>query len=197
MERQPDYALVRQPGRARKAGKKEEVMKKVFEALVVVATAFATVLGAGVGHAKASPNGSISVSPSTISPGGTVHISGSVSLQGCPQSDDATIADSSALFPPDGFGPTVLRNSNGDFATDYTVPTSTPPGTYTLTVRCGGGNVGVSAQLHVITPSGAPQTGMGGAEHRSSVPWTPIGIGLLVFAGGLLGFRRRLARRIA
>ena len=76
-------------------------MKKVFEALVVVATAYATVLGAGVGHANASPNGSISVSPSTISPGGTVHISGSVSIQGCPQSDDATIADSSALFPPD------------------------------------------------------------------------------------------------
>lgn len=171
-------------------------MKRILQALVIVATAVATVTSAGVGHANASPNGSISVSPSTVSPGGTVHISGSVSIQGCPQSDDATITDSSALFPPDGFGPSVPRNSSGDFATDYTVPTSTPPGSYTLGVRCGGGNVGVSAQLHVVTPSGAPQTGMGGAEHRSSVPWTAIGIGFLVLAGVLVGFRRRLARRI-
>ena len=38
-------------------------MKRVFEALVVVATAFTTVLGAGAAHATASPNGSIGVSP--------------------------------------------------------------------------------------------------------------------------------------
>jgi len=171
-------------------------MKRIFQGLIVVATIFTTVISAGVAHA--SPNGSISVSPSTISPGGTVHISGSVSIQGCPQSDDATITGTSALFPPDGFGPSVARNSSGDFAVDYTVPTSTPPGTYTLGVRCGGGNVGVSAQLHVISaPSGAPQTGMGGAAHRSSVPWTPIGIGFLTIAGVLVLLRRRLAGWLA
>jgi hypothetical protein len=173
-------------------------MRRIVQILVVAVIGVATVVTGGVAHAKEKPNGSISVSPSTISPGGAVHISGSVSIQGCPQSDDATVTDSSALFPPDGFGPNVSRNSNGDFATDYTVPTSTPPGTYTLTLRCGGGNVGVSAQLHVISaPSGAPQTGMGGAEHGSSAPWAPIGIGLLVLAGALVGFRRRQARRIS
>jgi type 1 fimbria pilin len=173
-------------------------MRRILQILVVAAIGVATVVTGGVAHAKENPNGSISVSPSTISPGGTVHISGSVSIQGCPQSDDATVTGPSALFPPDGFGPTVPRDSNGDFATDYTVPTSTPPGTYVLTVRCGGGNVGVSAQLQVISaPSGAPQTGMGGAEHRSSVPWTPIGVGFVVLAGALVGFRRKLARWIA
>jgi type 1 fimbria pilin len=173
-------------------------MRRIVQILVVAAIGVAMVATGGVADAKANPNGSITVSPSTISPGGTVHISGSVSIQGCPQSDDATIADSSALFPPDGFGPNVARNSNGDFATDYVVPTSTPPGTYTLTIRCGGGNVGVSARLVVIgAPSGAPQTGMGGAGHGSSVPWTTIGIGLLVVAIALVGFRGRLARRMS
>jgi type 1 fimbria pilin len=173
-------------------------MKRIFEGLVLVGAVLMTVLAAGVTEANASPNGSISVSPSTVSPGGTIHISGTVSTQGCPQSDDATITDSSALFPPDGFGPSVPRASNGDFAIDYTVPTSTPPSTYTIGIRCGGGNVGVSAQLHVVgAPSGAPQTGMGGAQHRSSVPWTWIGIGFLALAGVLVGFRRRLARLLA
>src|SRR5438132_12571389 len=49
------------------------------------------------------------------------------------------------LFPPDGFGPTAARDSHGAFALTYTVPTSTPAGTYQIGARCGGGNIGVVA----------------------------------------------------
>src|SRR5919199_4473726 len=93
--------------------------------------------------AYAAKKASISVSPSTVPAGGTVHVSGSVPVKGCPASDGATVVGQAGLFPPDGFGPTTKRDANGDLALDYTVPTSTPAGTYNVGLRCGGAHVGV------------------------------------------------------
>jgi hypothetical protein len=169
-------------------------MKRIFQSGTVLATVLATVVLGGPALANANANGSVSVSPSSTTPGGTVHIGGSVSIQSCPQSDGVTIGGQSDLFPPDGFGPTVSRDANGDFATDYTVPTSTPPGSYLITLRCGGGNVGVSAELHVeVAPAGGPATGAGGAGRGSSVPWTCLGLGSLTLAYLVVVLRRRLA----
>jgi hypothetical protein len=136
---------------------------------------------------------SISVSPSAAPAGSTVHISGSIPVKKCPASDGATITSDSALFPPDGFGPTATRDSQGAFAVDYTVPTSTAPGSYTLGLRCGGGNVGVSATL-TVTPAGGPETGAGGAAHHSASAWTAIGAVCLLLAAIVLAVRRRVAR---
>ena len=87
--------------------------------------------------AYAAKKASITVSPSAVAPGGTVHVSGSIPVKGCPASDGATVVGQAALFPPDGFGPTTKRDANGDLALDYTVPTSTPAGTYDIGLRCG------------------------------------------------------------
>ena len=127
--------------------------------------------------------------------GSTVHISGSIPVKKCPASDGATITGESALFPPDGFGPTATRDSQGTFAIDYTVPTSTPAGSYSLGLRCGGGNVGVSTSLTVTAaPVGGPATGAGGAASHSTGVWTALGVVCLLLAACLL-VARGLARR--
>jgi hypothetical protein len=94
----------------------------------------------------------ISVSPSTVPSGDTVVISGTVPTSGdrsCPSSDTLILTADAALFTPDGFGPRLSRSATGAFQTSYTVPNSTSPGTYTIGLRCGGGNVGVRAILEV------------------------------------------------
>ena len=166
-------------------------MRRFLIAGVVVASA-AAMLVAAPAYAE---NASISVSPSTVPAGGTVHISGAIPVQKCPASDGATVTSQGALFPPDGFGPTATRDSNGGFATDYTVPTSTPGGSYDVGLRCGGGNVGVSATLTVTpVPVGGAGTGAGGSTHGSA-RWTLFGVGCLLLAGIGVGARRRLGRR--
>jgi hypothetical protein len=99
---------------------------------------------------------SITVSPSTIAPGGDITISGNVPLTGdqsCPSGDGVRLTSISDLFPPDGFGPEVARDTNGDFETTYTVPLDTAPGTYRIGMRCGGGNVGISTTVQVVRPA--------------------------------------------
>jgi hypothetical protein len=155
------------------------------------------VLGPGTASAAASGN-SIAVSPSTVGAGGTVHISGTISTADCPQSDDAVVTGPSSLFPPDGFGPSAARDAQGAFGLDYTVPTTTPSGSYQIGARCGGGNAGVSASLTVTVPVGAPQTGAGGTARDRSRPWMWIGVASLslsglVFAAG----KRRASARVS
>jgi type 1 fimbria pilin len=143
----------------------------------------------------ATSGASISVSPSAVAPGGTVHISGTVPVADCPRSDDATIAGDSSLFPPDGFGPSASRDAQGGFALDYSVPTTTPSGTYDVGMRCGGGNPGASARITVTAvPIGAPQTGAGGTAGRSAWPRLVLGLASLSLAGLMLVLRRKLAR---
>jgi hypothetical protein len=152
----------------------------------------AAVLVAAPAYAKSA---SISVSPSSVPPGGVVHISGSIPTKDCAASNGATITGQSALFPPDGFGPTVTRDANGDFAVDYTVPATTPPASYSVGLRCGGANMGVFATLTVTAvPIGGPATGLGGTAHASGW-WTLFGVGCLALAGIALAKRRSLARR--
>jgi hypothetical protein len=119
-----------------------------------------------------------------------VIISGSVSTSQCAASAQVTLTSTGALFPPDGFGPMVARNASGAFSTAYTVPASTPPGSYHIGLRCAGGNVGVSAALQVTAqvirvPSGAPQAGLGGASRSegSRAGWVAAGAVLLLLSG--------------
>jgi len=153
------------------------------------------VVAGGPAYAGQNAIGSIFVSPSEVPAGGTVHISGSVDPQICPTSDPAIPVSSDDLFPG-SFGPATPRNSQGAFALDYTVPTSIPPGTYQLGLRCGGGNVGVIALLQV-DPVGGPATGAGGTAHDTSPPWTVFGAGCLLLAGAVGAVRRRLASRVS
>jgi hypothetical protein len=151
----------------------------------------------------AAANGTVTVTPTTVAAGNTVVISGSVSTALCPLPDGVTVVSLSVLFPSAGFGPTVSRNASGAFSVPYTVPASTQPGTYSIGLRCGGGNVGILAPLQVIAqvaqvPVAAPQAGLGGASRRDGHPavWAIAGAVALGLAA-LLGFaarRRRLER---
>jgi hypothetical protein len=99
---------------------------------------------------------SITVSPSTAAPGATVTFSGNIPAAGdCPPGS-AGLTSTAALFPPDGFGPPAPSDADGNFQVTYTIPAATAPGTYTIGMRCGGGNVGVSTSLQVAPVAGPP-----------------------------------------
>jgi hypothetical protein len=98
---------------------------------------------------------SITVSPSTAAQGDTVTISGHVPPSPGEECEEQVRLTDAQLFPPDGFGPVVPVDANGDFETTYTIPIDTPPGTYSIGLRCGGANLGVRATLQV-TQAAAP-----------------------------------------
>jgi hypothetical protein len=176
------------PGRLRHLG-------PIAAAVVAASTAIV-----GLEVAPAAAAASISVTPSTAAPGGTVVISGSIpttGTQSCVAGDAPTITSVAALFPPDGFGPQAPRGTSGDFHVSYTIPSSTPAGSYTLGARCGGGNVGVSTTLTVLT--GAPGAGLGGASRAGgdSAPWIAGGLAAGAAGAGiaLAAARRRASPR--
>jgi hypothetical protein len=110
-------------------------------------------VAAGPTAATVPAQARLSVRPHQVHPGGHVRITGLIPTSGpqsCPAGDPAIPTSSAALFPPDGFGPAAPRSSSGRFRIRYAVPSSTPAGTYLIGVRCGGGNVGVSAILRVV-----------------------------------------------
>jgi hypothetical protein len=145
--------------------------------------------------------GSVSVAPKVVPADGTVTISGFVNPVDCPSSDGVTLTSIVALFPRAGFGPTVPRQPSGAFSTTYIVPSTTPPGTYTIGMRCGGGNVGVETTLRVTAqvsqlPARAPQAGLGGfstSDRDLAAGWAVAGAVALVISGllGLTLWRRR------
>jgi hypothetical protein len=170
----------------------------------MVTGAVGGLIGIPVFATPAAAASSVSVSPSTVRVGGAVMISGMVPTSGgqsCPQPDPVTITSSAALFPPDGFGPQASRSATGAFRVRYTVPTSTPPGTYTIGLRCGGGNVGVRTSLRVTAqvqhiPSGPPRAGLGGASTGHVAGWLAAGAVAVLIAGILASATARRRRRL-
>ncbi len=102
---------------------------------------------------------SITATPASAHPGDGVTIAGLVPTTGtifCPATDATRLTSTAPLFPPDGLGPQVPRDATGNFHVTYTIPATTPPGKYTVGVRCGGGNVSVTATIQVTAT--APTT---------------------------------------
>jgi hypothetical protein len=97
----------------------------------------------------------LTVAPQTAPAGDTVTFSGSLATTGtpsCPAGEPVTLTSSAALFPGDGFGPNASRSgTTGSFSVTYVVPTTTPAGTYVVGIRCGGGDVGITASLTVTS----------------------------------------------
>jgi hypothetical protein len=93
---------------------------------------------------------SLTVKPMRIRQGGTVLVRGVAA--GCPDRDGVTIL-SRAFSPVHAFAgvPAVYASvgSAGRFSTTARIPHTRHPGTYVITARCGGGNLGVSAHLTV------------------------------------------------
>jgi hypothetical protein len=96
----------------------------------------------------ASP--AIHVSPHTVKAGQRVVVSGNAS--GCPSGDAVTLLSKAFSHRHDFAGvPAVYARvkSNGHFGHSVKIPATTPAGSYTITGRCGGGNLGVTARLRV------------------------------------------------
>lgn len=108
---------------------------------------------AWVSLAFASPltKPSLKLAPNPVKAGHTVAIKGSA--DGCGVGDTVTII-SRAFSAKHTFAgvPAVLTTvrAGGSFHTSTTIPSGKRAGVYTVTGRCGGGNLGVLVHLHVM-----------------------------------------------
>lgn len=106
--------------------------------------------GLDVSARATAVNVSLAVTPSMVRRGRTVLVHGVAG--DCPAGDAVTIL-SHAFSPARSFAgvPAVYAKvgSAGRFSTTTRIPLTRRPGTYVITARCGGGNLGVSAHLTV------------------------------------------------
>jgi hypothetical protein len=102
--------------------------------------------------ASASAAGGISirVSPSTVHRGHTVRVYGNVAP--CPKGSQVELLSNAFVHTHDFAGlPEVIAivRAHGAYSVTTRIPATKAPGHYSITGRCGGGNLGVSATLHV------------------------------------------------
>jgi len=142
------------------------------------------------------------LAPTSVPRGGVVHVSGTCQANTSGYAiSRAFLHDATHDFAGVGAAP-FSTNASGAFAVDALVPASITPGSYTVTARCGGGNLGLSDRLTVTAPGGTPTgvpAGSGGfaaTRSGSDVEWLAAGVvGLAVAGVGTAGLAR--ARRDA
>lgn len=93
---------------------------------------------------------SLRLLPSTVAQGGSLTIVGAA--PGCALGDDVVVL-SRAFSPQREFAgvPAVVTSvrGGGRFRTRTAIPRTRRPGTYVVTARCGGGNLGIARTLTV------------------------------------------------
>jgi hypothetical protein len=116
-------------------------------------TALAVTIAAFAAAPAAATSPRLRVSPAVVHRGGTVRVHGA--LPGCPRGDEVTLI--SRAFGGHGRGsfagvPAVFARigTGGAYSTRVRISHSRAARRYTITGRCGGGNIGVSATLHVL-----------------------------------------------
>jgi hypothetical protein len=117
---------------------------KASLAIAVVAAGWA------VTAAMAAPP-SISVAPTPVRRGHSVVVKGSA--DGCTVGNTVTLISRAFSHAHDFAGlPAVLTKvrAGGAFKVSTRIPAGKKPGRYTITARCGGGNLGVSAHVKVL-----------------------------------------------
>ena len=171
---------------------------------VLGTAALTTVLCGLAAPALAASGASIAVSPATQHQGGSVQVSGSceANTSGFAISR-AFFHDAAHEFAGVGAAP-FTTDGMGHFSTTAMISSAAMPGSYTVSARCGGGNIGVTATVVVTSRSSTPSVptqvpaGTGGLAARGSGT-TPLELGLaamggaLVLAGGV-GMARRTRR---
>ena len=132
---------------------------------------------------------SIQVSPTSVSAGGSVTISGSVA-GGCASGDQVTLTSTAFASGSEFAGVPAVNTpsmSNGAFTATAQIGSNTQAGSYTVSGRCGGGNFGSAKFTVTAAPSGSlPRTGVDPA------PLALTGLFMLLAGAGL---RRRSAPR--
>jgi hypothetical protein len=173
--------------------------------------------------APTAPPVALHVSPRSVAAGDTVTLSGSLGADSAGSECSGVTLLSKAFVHTHDFAdvPAVFAavKPDGAFAATTTIPRAKPAGTYTITGRCGGGNLGVSATLVVraaasptTTPAPAPPatgpsvtqpavpapavtgpaTAAAQPTSRWIIPWlAALGSGTLAALGGWLLYRRR------
>jgi hypothetical protein len=132
-------------------------------ALLLGTIALAVPLGAVPASAA-----TLTVSPSSVATGAPVTVSGDVLANGQP---GCTVPGPVTLISPafEGLGEfagtaatTAQADASGNFSTTVTLSSSVAPGTYDISARCGGGNLGVTAVLTVVPSPVTIQPGLAG-----------------------------------
>jgi hypothetical protein len=166
--------------------------------LLALAIAMVPVIWFAAPAAAAAPT--LHVNPNAVSAGGSVQVTGSCepNTTGFAISP-AFVHDASHDFAGVGAAP-FSTNATGAFSVTAQVASSTAPGRYSVTARCGGGNLGISATLTVAADSAPPTAvpaGSGGLAASDQAPQSRLmlfggaGLLLLVAGGALLGRGRQ------
>jgi hypothetical protein len=143
---------------------------------------------------------SIAVNPSTVVGGMTVTLFGDVLANGKPAcAVPGTVTLISAAFPGNQFGPgqgavDLAVDETGHYSGHAVVNPSAGAGTYSISARCGGGNLGITTS---ITVTQLPRTG--GSLGPLSYPQTTALAFGLIFVGAIAvgaAHRSRKSRRV-
>jgi hypothetical protein len=195
---------------------------RITAAVVFAATVgMLTLLAAPASAESRTPPATVQVSPRSVAAGDTVTVSGSVGpdAAGSECATSVTLLSKAFVHAHDFAGvPAVFAavKPDGAFTVATTIPRSRPAGTYTVTGRCGGGNLGVSATLvvraapsptttpaptppatgpSVVQPAVAAPAASGPPTPPASrwmIPWlAALGSGTLAALGAWLWYRRR------
>ena len=124
---------------------RHRVLPIAFAAVVLVA-AFGAAAVADAARSRAS----LAVTPSVVRRGHDVLVRGNAAR--CPRGDAVTILSRAFVHTHDFAGvPAVYAHAGaaGRFSVKTRIPSSRSVGRYTVTARCGGGNLGVLAYLTV------------------------------------------------
>jgi hypothetical protein len=123
----------------------------VARAMIVLGTAYAVATFALFVSPAVASGPRIALSPSRVHRGRYVQVYGT--LTGCPSGDAVTLI--SHAFPRrhsfagvPAVSATVAKG--GRYSVRVRVPSGKRPGAYSVSGRCGGGNLGVSVKLHVL-----------------------------------------------
>ena len=125
-------------------------MRRIQLAASAAATAAAVALVLAVGPA-AAPGVSLTLRPHTVHAGNVVRIRGSA--RGCRVGNTVFVLSRGFPHVHEFAGvPAVLGRvqPNGRFRAGTRIPSRRVPGRYSVTVRCGGGNLGISRTLTVV-----------------------------------------------
>jgi hypothetical protein len=120
----------------------------VKQALAVVTLAAAL---AATTAAASGPLRLIIVVPGTVHRGHTTTVGGVAG--GCPVGDSVTLISRAFAHTHDFAGVPALYtrvHAGHKFKVATRIPATKRPGVYVVTARCGGGNLGVKASIHVI-----------------------------------------------
>ena len=147
---------------------------------VLGTAALTTVICCLAAPALAASGASIAVSPSSQHAGGSVQVSGSceAGTSGFAISR-AFLHDATHDFAGVGAVP-FTTDSRGHFATTAMISSAAMPGSYTVSARCGGGNIGVTAT--VVVTSGVERAQRSRCPPRcppGPADWLPQALGPL------------------